>query len=215
MNLRPLPRLIAITDTERGSVAVMLQQLMRLTEAAIPGSVQVQLRDRQLPVRERLQLGEELRTLTRRDGQLFFVNDRLDLAVLLEADGVHLSEASVAPEDARAFGLLRGQAWQISAACHTPESFVSARTDALLLSPVAEARKGRAPFGSAGILRARQAQRERAPELGVCSIYALGGVTRHNARKWLDAGADGVALIGELFEAGSATQLLRALGIQR
>jgi thiamine-phosphate pyrophosphorylase len=215
LNVSVGPRLIAITDTERGSAQLMLQQLTRLAEGAIPGSVQVQLRDRQLPVRERLLLGRQLRSLTRRHGQLFFVNDRLDLAALLEADGVHLSEASVQPEDARAFGRLQGQAWQISAACHTPEGIASARSDAVLLSPVAKTRKGRPALGAAGVLRARQAHARRGPELGGCSIYVLGGVTRHDARHWLDAGADGVALIGELFELDAVPALLRALGIRR
>ena len=123
------PRLIVITDTERGSVELLLRQLERLARAAVPGSLEVQLRDPQLPIRERQRLGEQLRELTRRHEQLFSVNDRLDLAVLLGADGVHLSQASVVPDDARAFGLLHARSWRVSAACHAPADFATSTAD--------------------------------------------------------------------------------------
>jgi thiamine-phosphate pyrophosphorylase len=207
--------LVVITDTERGSVEVLLSQLERLARAAVPGSLQVQLRDRQLPIRDRQRLGERLRDLTRRHEQLFYVNDRLDLAVLLGADGVHLSHASVAPEDARAFGLSHAQSWRVSAACHAPGDFAASTADALMLSPVVGARKGRPPIGLGGLALALRARAERGGELRPCLLYALGGVTRHNARHLLEAGADGVALIGEVFEPEAPDLLLRALGIQR
>lgn len=209
------PRLIVITDTQRGSVEAWLSQLERLARAAVPGSLQVQLRDPQLPIRERQRLGERLRQLTFRHAQLFCVNDRLDLAVLLAADGIHLSHASVAPEDARAFGRVHAQSWHVSAACHAPDDFSASTADALLLSPVVEARKGRPPLGLDGLAQAQRARGERGSALRPCLLYALGGVTRHNARDLLDAGADGVALIGEVFEPAAPDSLLRALGIQR
>ena len=100
------PRLIAISDGERGQTEFWLAQLEQLLGGARPGSVAVLLRDRQLPIRERRQLGEALRRLTERFGQALLVSDRIDLACLLGADGVHLSEASVAVEDARLLLLL-------------------------------------------------------------------------------------------------------------
>jgi thiamine-phosphate pyrophosphorylase len=207
--------LVVITDTQRASVEALLSQLERLARAAVPGSLQVQLRDLQLPIRERQRLGERLRQLTFRHEQLFSVNDRLDLAVLLAADGVHLSHSSVTPEDARAFGLLHGHSWHVSAACHAPGDFATSTADGLLLSPVIERRKGRPPLGLDGLAQAKRACRERDSALRRCWLYALGGVTRHNARELLDAGADGVALIGEVFEPAAPDSLLRALGIQR
>jgi thiamine-phosphate pyrophosphorylase len=208
-------RLIVITDTDRAPVEVWLGQLARLSEAARPGTLQVQLRDRQLPIRERLGFGLELRQLTRRHGQRLMVNDRLDLAVLVEADGVHLAHASVEPADARAFGARHGLRWCISAACHEPEALAEAAADALLLSPVAQARKGRPALGIGGLTRALLARRQRSAPLGACGVYALGGVTRQNARALLDAGADGVALIGDALDRAGPSELLCALGIER
>jgi thiamine-phosphate pyrophosphorylase len=209
------PRLIVITDRESGPLDVWLRHLEELLAVAEPGGVQVLLRDPRLPIRERRQLGELLRQLTEQHRQSLSVGDRLDLAVLLRADAVHLSEASVTTEDARAFARLHGQRWAVSAAAHAPERCLTASEDALLLSPIMAPRKGRPALGLEALRRARSACGERSEALGNCRLYALGGVTSQNARALLDAGADGVALIGELFEPRAPTALVRALGIQR
>ncbi len=210
-----LPRLIAISDDQRGQTELWLEQLRLLLGGARPASVAVLLRDRQLPIRQRLQLGQGLRQLTRGFGQALWVNDRIDLACLLEADGVHLSEASVTVDDARRLAQVWGRSFRVSAACHAPEAFAQATADALLLSPLCEPRKQRPALGLAGLERALAARARRAAGLGACALYALGGVTRHDAAALLAAGADGVALIGELFVPGAVPELLDALGIRR
>lgn len=212
MNAQPAPRLIVITDTERAPIEAWLERLGALFAAAAPGSVWVQLRDRELPIRERRRFGEQLRELSARHGQGLAVSDRLDLALLLDADGVHLGEASVRPADAREYAQRHARRWLVSAACHVAEEIEAPGADALLLSPVAAPRKGRPALGAAGIAKAA-ALRARAGSR--CLLYALGGVTADNAAQWLAAGADGVALIGELFAPGAARELARALGIAR
>jgi len=209
------PRLIVITDAGRGAVETMLETLERLSAQARPGSVLVQLRDRQLSTSERRRLGDVLRAITRRHGQLLSINDRLDLAVLLAADGVHLGESSVALPDARAFGAAHGQTWFISAACHAPERFEQAREDALLLSPVAAERKGRPALGLAGLRAALEHRGKRQAGLGPCALFVLGGMTRFNARDWCERGADGIALMGELFQPDVVPGLLAALAVER
>lgn len=214
-DVRKAPRLIVITDRESGPLDVWLRHLEELLAGAAPGSVQVMLRDRQLAIRERRHFGELLRQLTEQHHQSLSVSDRLDLAVLLRADAVHLSEASVSTADARAFARLHGQRWAVSAAAHAPERWLTASDDALLLSPVMAPRKGRPALGLEALRQARLASRQRPEGLGACRLFALGGVTSGNARALLDAGADGVALIGELFEPGAPSALVRALGIPR
>ncbi len=211
MTRQPAPRLIIITDTERAPAEAWLERLSALFAAAAAGSVWVQLRDRLLPVRERRRFGERLRELSARHGQGLSVNDRLDLAIVLEADGVHLAGSSVLVDDARAYGRLHGKEWLVSAACHDPELVSRSSADALLLSPVAAPRKGKPALGAQGIAQAASARAGRSNAL----LYALGGVTRDNAPHWLDAGADGVALIGELFTPSAERDLPRALAIAR
>jgi thiamine-phosphate pyrophosphorylase len=207
--------LIAITDTARGSFDEWLEQLERLLAAAVPDSVQVMLRDRQLPAQERRALGARLRELTGRHAQALSVNDRLDLAALLDADAVHLSESSVSVADARRFASRQGRAWWISRASHDPADALVTDADALLLAPVVEERKGRPALGAAGLERARAALVERSISAPACRLYALGGVAGGNAAALIQAGADGVALIGGLLEPDAPQRLIESLRLRR
>jgi thiamine-phosphate pyrophosphorylase len=193
------PRLIAITDRSLASFAETCARFERVARAAQPGSVLFQLRDRELPARERLELGRELGALAKAEGQGFQVNDRLDLALLLEADAVHLGEGSVPAVDARR---VIGRACFLTRACHDPARAVEAGVDAWLVSPIAAARKGRAPLGL-GVFG------------GGRKLYALGGITAENARECRAAGAVGVAVVGAVLAEPDPLPLLRALDIAR
>src|SRR5688572_17357516 len=137
-----LPKLLAITDLTRFSASELIERARVLSAQAAPGSVAVLLRDHSASVRERLALGRALRELTRAAGQKLWVADRLDLALTLQADGAHLGEASVSAPQARK---LLGSSFRISRAWHggSVSADELAGTDALLVSPIFEARKGR------------------------------------------------------------------------
>ncbi len=190
------PRLIVITDTTRGER--MVERIEAVCRRAARGSVMVQLRDRQLGARARLSLGRELRAITRGAGQLLAVNDRLDLAVLLEADAVHLAESSVSVADARA---VVGDHF-ISCARHDPRAAAEG-ADAVVLSPVMAPRHGAPALGVSALRTARRDKQ---------LLYALGGVDARTARACLDAGADGVAVIGAVLDSDDHEPLLGALG---
>jgi thiamine-phosphate pyrophosphorylase len=213
MTLASAPRLIAIIDSERAPFDVWLARLEPLLAGARAGSVLVMLRDRQLPARERRQMGETLRRLTSAYAQPLCVNDRLDLAVLLDADAVHLPESGVSVDDARGFGALHARRWWVSCASHQPSDAAATRADALVLSPVVAPRKGRPALGLDGVRRARAALAARLPELGSCHLYALGGVTAADAPALLAAGARGVAALGVLLEPLGSAALARALAV--
>jgi thiamine-phosphate pyrophosphorylase len=208
------PRLVIVTDLERADRDAWLARLDPWLARAEPASVLVQLRDRQLEARERLAFGGRLRALTRRHAQLFAVNDRLDLALMLEADAVHLPEAGVPVAVARRLLERYRRDWFISVACHEPQKVPEAFADAVLLSPVCAARKGRPALGIAGVQSAALS-RERSASARGCRIYALGGVEAIDAASLLGAGADGVAVIGALFDPRGPEPLLDALGILR
>ncbi len=150
----------------------------------------VQLRDPQLPTRELLELGRRLRVSTRRLGASLVVNDRLDVARLLEADGVHLGRRSVATVDARK--LLAEPSW-VSMSAHNladVEVALAARADAVVLSPIFDT-PGKGPALGLDVLRrAKALVGEQGPRL-----LALGGVDTARGLACLEAGADGVASI--------------------
>jgi thiamine-phosphate pyrophosphorylase len=212
---RSWPALVAVTDLGQHDPVTLLDRLRRLAEAARAGSLAILLRDPALSGRERLGLGRELRALCRQTEQELWVADRVDVALLLEADGLHLGEASVPASAARR---LWGAERRVSRAWHTPQATPARElegVDALLLSPLLAERKGSQPLGLAAIAELQQAlalaiaEERRRPV-----VYALGGVTTQNAAACLAEGAQGVAAIGAaLSPTGDA--LVGALGIAR
>jgi thiamine-phosphate pyrophosphorylase len=198
------PRLIVFTDTTRAPAASMLERFSVLAELAEPGQVLFTLRDYTLPVRERWALGERLAELSARTKQRFGVAERADLARALGCTAFHLPENGLRAADARGY---LGSEVKLSRGCHDAASAIEAELDAVLLSPIFEARKGRPALGVEALARARRVH-------PVQAWFALGAVTAGNARACLEAGAAGVAVIGAALSADPGP-LLAALGIRR
>jgi thiamine-phosphate pyrophosphorylase len=209
---RPAPRLIVITDLSALERNELARRMATVANAARAGTVAILLRDHEVSARERLALGRELCQITRTAEQQLWVADRLDLAMLLEADGVHLGEGSVSAREARR---LLGSDLHVSRAWHRADLDDSGTElddlDALLLSPIFAARKGRPALGAAALatLDAALQARPNAPRL-----YALGGVTAREVPACDVAGATGIASIGAAL-ASDPRGLLEALGIAR
>jgi len=206
------PRLIAITDRSRATAERTLERFARLVNAARPGSVLLQLRDRELDVRERLAFGRRLKALALSAGQGLAVNDRLDLALLLAADAVHLAESSVSADDARR---LLGADCFVTRACHEPAAAAGAGVDGWVLSPVLEERKGRPALGLGALSDLRTRWRATVQGFPEPALYALGGVGAELARACLEAGATGVAVMGAVLAVEDPLPLVAALDIVR
>src|SRR5437867_3260041 len=194
------PRLILVTDrraTERDLVAVVEAAL----EAGLPA---VQLREKDLPGRPLLALAERLRAATARTGALFFVNDRIDVALAAGADGVQLGTGSVPVEVARQ--LLPAGAL-VGVSTHAPGE-AAPGADFALFGPVWETPS---KAGAQGEARLHEAVRAAA-----IPVLAIGGVTAERAPGGRAARAAGAAVIRAILAApdpGAATRaLLGALG---
>jgi thiamine-phosphate pyrophosphorylase len=202
------PRLVAITDVQRFSAEHTLAVWHALAESARAGSVAVQLRAPGEPARRLLELGAALKDIAASHGQWLIVNDRLDLAALLEADAVHLGEASVSVADTRR---LLG-ARPLFRACHAPLAVSGLGADALLLSPIAAPRKGAPALGLPALGTAAEALARTGEPT---RLYALGGITPEAVEGCLSAGAFGVAAIEGVFAGTDPERWARALGITR
>jgi len=203
-------RLMAITDVARFGPSHTLERAESLCTKARPGTVLVQLRDRGLSGQQRLGIARKLQLLARRTGQGLVVNDRLDLARMVGAAGVHLGEGSVTPSDARR---LLGEGAFVSRACHDPaaleESWL-AGVDAVLLSPIFAQRKGQPALGEGALAEAER----RLARLPVrVRLFALGGVDAAAAGRLAETEI-GVAAIGAVFD-DDPGELIAALDLAR
>jgi thiamine-phosphate pyrophosphorylase len=198
----PTPRLLVFTDLGLVAELQLLERVERAAKAARAGALLVILRDKELSARERLRFGAELARLARKHHQLFGVAERLDIALALGADAVHLGEDSVDAWDARK--LVGGSAF-VSRACHDPDRAGEVDADAVVLSPIVSARKGSPALGLAALAHAKE-------RCGKRLLYALGGVDAASAGPCVAAGADGVAVIGAVLQA-EPEPLIAALGL--
>ncbi len=200
------PRLIAITDFQTQGNYATLMRVQTLFNHSHPGTVLLQLRDRELPTARLASLGKVLRKLSRDFGHRFAINDRLDLARLLDVDAVHLGERSVSVQDARR--LLPEV--PVYAAVHEPKAALASSADAVVLAPVCAPRKGAAALGLDALAELATALRKRP---GAPLLYALGGVTAKHAAACLEAGATGVAAQGAIWDDDAWQELCVALEI--
>jgi len=171
----------------------------------------VQVRERQRPGQALLALVDEVlwaaRAGAERAGRSVqvLVNRRIDVALAVGADGVHLGFDGAPPSAARR---LLGEERLVSAACHAPAEVDAAEgADTVHLAPVfAPLSKpaSRTPLGLEALARAACSRRE---------VLAQGGITPDNAGACVAAGARGVAVTGSILGAGdpvAATAALRA-----
>jgi len=166
------------------------RDLGELLDAVIAGGARmVQLREKTWPSGQLLPLAQRLRARCREAGVTFVMNDRVDLAVALEADGVHLGQDDLPPRHARA--LLRS-GMILGVSTHSVEQARRAQADgADYVAVGAMFPTGTKPdFELVGPALVRAVRSEiRVPLVGI------GGITPDNVGQVISAGADGVAVI--------------------
>lgn len=191
----PLPKLHAITD-ERVARRPDLDQVAR--ELAVPG-LAVHARGRGLSGLEHSDLAARLSHVP----AALFVNDRLDVALMVAALGVQLGQGGLPVSAARALG----PRWWIGKSVHTLAEAEAAKAegaDYLLVGPVfaTPTHAGRAPLGLDGL---REVAR-----LGV-AVIAIGGIGPGRAREVREAGAHGAAAIRALWDAAEPAAAARRM----
>jgi len=202
MTNNALPRLYLITD---GLITGGLQtgegeaeeELLTKIKAALAGGVRlIQLREKQLKARQLLRLAKKLRGITRDYGASLLINDRVDIALACDADGVHLTVASFSPKDARR---LLGKGKLIACSTHDAEQALQAQAggaDFITLGPIFHT-PSKAAYGEPLGL---ESFREITKKIQI-PVFALGGVKKNNVKEVRAAGAYGSAIISEIMAA--------------
>lgn len=167
---------------------------LEVVKAAVAGGVQVvQLREKSLPLRQLVEIGLSIREITRQHGVQFIVNDRVDVALALDADGVHLGQQDLPIKYARA---IMGPGKIIG---------ISAEN----LAQAVEAQAAGADYLGVGPIFATQSKPDAAPALGLeglrqvreavdLPIVAVGGIDRNNAAAVIQHGADCISVISAI-----------------
>jgi len=195
-----IPSLVLVTDRR----ATSGRELVDVVQAALDGGLPaVQLRDKDLSGRALFELAERLRETTRRAGAVLLVNERVDVAAAVGADGVHLGGGALPVEVARSLmpaGSLVGES------VHSAAEAAASDADFVCFGPVHDtpAKRGFGP--PQGLARLRDAVRAaHAP------VLAIGGVDAASVPGIRGVGAAGVAVIRAILEAADPAAATRAL----
>lgn len=167
--------------------------------AIIGGADIVQLREKQTNTREIMELGKNLLEVTRRHNVPLIINDYVDIALELDADGVHLGEND--PEISFARKKL-GKDKIIGVSCYDSlergEYAVERGADYIVFGTpyYTPTKPDRKPTPVETLVIARQ----MFPDV---PIFAIGGITESNAEEIISTGVDGIASITAVFKEGS------------
>lgn len=216
-----------ITDRTQfaGSEAERRAQLLRtIRNAAAAGVDYIQLREKDLPIRDLELLAREALQVIRAAGRSrLLINHRTDVALAVGADGVHLTGSDIAASDVRALAAKSHPDLQfrIATSCHSAQQVRLAEAhgaDFAVLSPIFE--KMNITTNGIGLAELRLAARkDLKPDLRVEAgdtrrsfpVFALGGVTLERAALCAAAGAVGIAGIRLFQQSPDLPGLLRSL----
>jgi thiamine-phosphate pyrophosphorylase len=180
-----------------------------LTQSARAGVRIVQYRNKTASMKEAYAEALPLRKLAAELGVLFIVNDRCDLAVAVDADGVHLGQGDLPLDLARK---VMGPEKLIGISTHNPDQ-------------VREASAGKPDYLGFGPIFKPGSKQDHDPVVGVdglreiraltsLPIFAIGGITVNNVGEVMKAGANGVAVISAILKAPDIKQAVSEFLLQ-
>lgn len=185
-----LPRVYPILDT--GMLARHGLAPVAAAEAALEAGARIlQFRHKAFFSRADFSIAQQIAALCRQAGARFVINDRADIAMLLEA-GLHLGQEDLPPSAARK---LSDKAF-IGFSTHTEQQLIAGNeepVDYLAIGPIFATGSKANPDPVVGIEELR-----RLRTLTKKPLVAIGGITRANARQVWKAGADSIAVISDL-----------------
>jgi len=185
LNLRKKLKLYVITDRRLKS------EIESVREALEGGATSIQLRIKNAPTGEMIKIGKEIRELTKEYDALYFVDDRLDVALATDADGVQLGPEDMPISLAKEIG---------------PNLIIGASVYSL--EEALKAEKEGADYLGAGSVFPTPTKRDvkvigleglkRIVESVKIPVVAIGGINHKNARDVLKTGVDGIAIISAI-----------------
>lgn len=181
--------------------------LVDVVEAALKGGVRaVQLREKDLNTKDLYELAFELRKLTRQYDARLIINDRADIVMAVDADGVHLGNSSLPIYRVRA---LVGPRKFIGVSCHNQLNVITAQekgADFVTFGPIFFT-PSKTIYGNPVGLDLL----ETVAGISKIPVFALGGVKSNKISDVLTRGAHGVALVSAIIAADDPETETRAI----
>ena len=165
--------------------------------AAEAGITVFQFREKDLPLRAQFELASKVQKVTKKFDMKLLINDRIDLCLALDAEGVHLPVSGLPISVARR---LLGSDKLICVSCHKYEEVKKAETegaDFAVLGPVYDTPSKRS-YGSPLGLPEFKRIRERIS----LPLFAIGGIKPYRVKEIFSAGADGIAVVSAISSTG-------------
>lgn len=170
------------------------------------GASVIQLREKRATTRQMIEMGLITKTLCKKAGVPFIMNDRVDVALVIDADGVHLGPDDMPVKNARS---IMGSARIIGVSAGTVDEALSAREEGAdylgvgaIYATSSKADAGE-PIGPAALGAIKKAS--------MMPVVGIGGITENNAAAVIAAGADGVAVISAVVGAPDIAAAVRSL----
>ncbi len=187
--------------TDRKLFSAQCSMYLALESVLEAGAMVIQLREKDLPVRELLDTAVWMRELTKEYGAKLIINDRVDVALSVKADGVHLGRNSIPAYAARK---ISGDKLMIGVSTHSIEEALEAERDGadfITLGPIyptpSKMKYGN-PLGP-DIIR-------KVKTMISIPVFAIGGITLDRVKEAREAGADGIAVISAILKAENITE---------
>lgn len=181
------------------------ENFLRKVEEAIKGGVTaVQVRCTKTHDRKFLHIAREVKKITQDHNVLFFINNRADIAFILDADGLHLGQEDLPVEDARKIvdnkiiGISAGNEYELDYALKTDADYLS--FGSVFTSPTKE--DAGEPIGIEGLRRLVKLS-DRRPKI------AIGGITLENVKEVMGTGVDGIAVSSSIMLADKPFDVAR------
>ncbi len=185
-----LPRIYPITDVRISGIS-HAEQVKRLIAG---GASLIQLREKHLSPRDFYKAAADAIEIARPLGVKIIINDRVDIAFTLKADGVHLGQDDMPPDMARS---ILGNNSVIGFSTHTVEQARNAlkfQIDYVAFGPIFPTKSKADPDDAVGLNGLRDVRKI----IGDLPLVAIGGINEENMRSVIESGSDSAAMIGSV-----------------
>lgn len=183
-----LPKIYPITDVS----TTKLSHLEQVRQLAAGGATFIQLRDKRAAPQDFYEAAKAVIEFARPRNIKIIINDRVDIALVVKADGVHLGQDDLPPDAARK---ILGDRAIIGFSTHTVSQVAEASkfpVDYLAIGPIFATVSKENPDAIVGLEKLKTARET----VGAMPLVAIGGISFENIRMIFQNGADSAAVIG-------------------